>query len=465
MPNTCLILMPLGSEVRQFGHSGMISDLINMGWNVVIAAKIVDEDIKRQLDSRVKLIPLTQERLPKKYLRVQELLDRSHEIIESRKGKKNWRYLPAKQKKLLGKAKSYIFNFLAKMISYSSFVYRALEKFEHRLQKEVASPFWLNLLREMQIDVVVVNVPRSDALLPILAAAKVLGVPTMLLYHTSKDVVANGRLNHDYDAIGVWNNWMKSELIRKNRNILDPQSIHVVGCAHFDCVGRTDILLPEDEFRELIGANSRSQLIFFPASAPWVVPDEARYVHLIVKAIENRILPEDVQVVVRTNPMDSSNYFNSEFLNNNLVLVQKPNWRWDSKQNWAFQRYEDTVFFNSLLHYSSVCVGIPSTVTIECVISGLPVINIGFDLPGPKPLPGSIRAFWEADFYQDIVRSNIAELAIDPNDLLSKIRDKLSIKKIDHHQSQKFVSMILGVPPHHSSEKYIELINRTVNVG
>lgn len=456
--------MPLGSEVRQFGHSGMIAALINKGWNVVVAAKIVDEDIKNQLDSRIKLIPLTQERLPQRYLRVQELLDRSHQIIESRRGKKNWRYRPDPEKTLLGKTKSNLLIFFANLISRSPLLYRVLGEFEHNLEMEKVSPVWLKILREMQIDVVVVNVPRSDVLHSILIAAKALGIPNMLLYHTSKDVIVNGRLNHDYDAIGVWNMWMKSEIIHQNRPGLDPQSIQIIGCAHFDCVGRSDILLPEDDFRKLMGAKPGSRLILFPASAPWVVPDEARFVHLIAKAIETGILPKNIQIVVRTNPMDSSDYFKSEFLNNDRVLVQKANWRWEPKQNWAFQRYEDMVVYNSLLHYSNVCIGIPSTVTIECVISELPVINIGFDLPGPKPLPGSIRAFWEADFYQDIVQNNIAELAADPNDLLSKIRNQLKISKLDNSQNQKFISTILGVPPHHSSEKCIEIINQAVSI-
>jgi len=252
-------------------------------------------------------------------------------------------------------------------------------------------------------------------------------------------------------------------LVRQNRAALDPQVIQITGCAHFDCVGRSDILLPEDDFRKLIGAKPGSQLILFPASAPWVVPDEARFVRLIVQAIENGILPEDIQIIVRTNPMDSSDYFISEFPDNDRVIIQKANWRWESKQNWGFQRYEDMVFYNSLLHYSKVCVGIPSTVTIECVISELPVINIGFDLPGPKPLPGSIKAFWEADFYQNIVQNNVAKLANDPNDLLSMIRNQLSTSKSDNTQNQKFISSILGVLPHHSSEKYIEIINQVVS--
>ena len=462
MQKNCLILMPFGSEVRQFGHSGMITNLIDSGWNIVVAAKIIDEDLKNQLDKRIRFIPLIQERLPKKYLRLQELLDLSYQIIESRKGKKKWRYVPEKKPNPSGKIKKSLFFLAAYLISRLPLIYNRLGVYEHHLEMNYVSPVWEKMLRDMQIDIVIVNVPRSDVLRNVLIAAKQIGIPSLLLYHTSKDITVNGRINYEFNAIGVWNEWMKSELSQKNQN-LNPQHIYISGCAHFDCVGRSDILLPENDFRKLLGARHDTRLVLFPASAPWVVPDEARYVNLVARAIETGSLPKNIQIVVRTNPMDSSSYFENQYIKNDLIIVQKANWRWESKQNWAFQRYEDMVFYNSLLHYSTICIGIPSTVTIECAISHLPVVNIGFDLPGAKPLPGSIRAFWDSEFYRDIAESKFAELAVDPDDLLTKLRDHLIKSTFDVTQSQNLLSTILGVPPHQSEKKYIELINQTIS--
>jgi len=82
------------------------------------------------------------------------------------------------------------------------------------------------------------------------------------------------------------------------------------------------------------------------------------------------------------------------------------------------------LIYNSLLHYTSLCVGIPSTITIEAAISRLPVINLGFDLPGPVPLR-PMREFWGADFYQTEVMHSVALLAEDPMDLINKIKSHL----------------------------------------
>src|SRR5664280_191967 len=90
MAKNCLILMLSGHEVRQFAHSGMMTHLIDRGWNIVVAARIVDEDLANQLDSRVELIHLPKEALPGKFRRLQILLDRVHQILEHNEGKKKW---------------------------------------------------------------------------------------------------------------------------------------------------------------------------------------------------------------------------------------------------------------------------------------------------------------------------------------------------------------------------------------
>src|SRR5207247_4379312 len=88
-----LCLFPLGSELRQFGHSGLFARLLDLGWRVVVAAKIADEDLKAQLDPRVEIMDLPFERLPFGLVHLTTaLLDRSHAERERRYGKSGWQY-------------------------------------------------------------------------------------------------------------------------------------------------------------------------------------------------------------------------------------------------------------------------------------------------------------------------------------------------------------------------------------
>ena len=436
----------------------MMTHLINRGWNIVVAARIVDEDLANQLDSRVELIHLLKEPLPTKVRRLQILLDRVHQMLEHNEGKTKWIDAWKEQTRTFrGKIVNLIIQFISWLISQNPKIYAKLLKYEQALEMEKVSAEWLRIYEKRNISVVITNTPRSEILHPALIAAKQLRIPRMLFYHSIKDVSAKGRIIHHFSAIGAWNVWMKTELVRQNPSTIEPNAIHVTGCAHFDCVGRDDLFLPENQFRKMIGAKPSSRLLFYPACVHYVAPDQGRYIWMIVKAIEDGSLPKDLQVVIRTNPMDLTDYFDKQFKGCERVVVQKAGWRMEPAGDWNFQRRDDMILYNSLLHYSSLCVGIPSTVAIECAISCLPVVNIGFDLANPQP-PRSMKSFWNADFYQEAVRHGVASLGESEEDLLEKIGTALVYGKRKPRDYEGFLSGFVGILPHFSEGKYIELV-------
>jgi hypothetical protein len=125
---------------------------------------------------------------------------------------------------------------------------------------------WTNILHVKNVDAVILSTPRSEVLQPILIAAKKLEIPRYLFYHSIKDISGKGRINHSFTSVGVWNKWMENELLLRNPFVLSQSSIQITGCAHFDCVGKENSYIPEDQFRELIGANATSRLILYPAA-------------------------------------------------------------------------------------------------------------------------------------------------------------------------------------------------------
>lgn len=462
----CLVLMISGSEVRQFGHSGMISRLLDKGHNVIVAARIVDQDLADQLDPRVEIIPLINEPISPKFHRIQMILDRIFDMKESRSGKIKW---VDEWKKPTASINGRINNVFIAFLAYIGYripiIYKKLMQIESTLEMQENSPKWTEILHEKDVNAVILSTPRSEVLHPILIEAKKLEIPRFLFYHSIKDISGKGRINHSFTSIGVWNKWMENELLFRNPFVLSRSSIHITGCAHFDCVGKEDSYIPEDQFRGLIGANATSRLILYPAAVHWVLPDQGRYIRMIVNAIEKGKLPDDLQIVVRTNPMDVTDYFSTKFKDCPYVIIQKSDWRMEEKVAWNFQRRPDSIIYNSLLHYAVLCFGIPSTVTVECAVSTVPVINIGFDLSDPKP-PRSMKTFWNAEFYQEEVRHKMAELCENEDDLIDQIKICLEKgKQKSKAEYDAYFSEFLGVLPHHSVAKYVELIEGTLSTA
>lgn len=455
-----LVLFPLGSEVRQFGHSGVLAKLLNDGWSVTVAAKVVDDDLKNQLDTRARIVPLPQPKLSFMYHRICAVLDKAHARKERKLGRAGWKYKASAAKNWKEKVIFSVEDLAAVFAAANSTVSRLGGDCEMRLLSKLLTPEWSRLISDVRPDVILLNVPQAKGLHPVLHAARRSGTATVLLYHTWKDVAAAGRLSPVFDRMGVWSEAMREELLRQNP-WLSPDSVRIVGCTHFDCVGRDDLLLPEAEFRARIGVNPGSPLLLYVASAPWLIPEEERFVRLLSQAILAGRLPKDAQVVVRTNPMDNTGALQEALrANRPQVVVAKPNWRWDSQLNWCFQRRDDLLLYNSMLQYASTCVGIPSTVTVECAIADLPTVNIGFELSGPPQPTTPIRAFWDADFYGQVRTTGAATLANSPEEMLNQIALTMRDRSLGRENRQALVSGQLGVPPHHAASSAVELLGQ-----
>lgn len=448
---TLLALFLLGSEVRQFGHSGLFSGLISRGWRVVVAAQVVDDDLRAQLDPDIELRLLPNDRPTFQAGQAQAIVDEANARRLARSsGVQAWEYVRARPQNWRQRVLSGVQRATAALLSRAQPLYRAGQAWERRAFRGMPKPGWAALLDDVRPDALLLNVPKAANIAVGLAEAQARGVPIVLLYHTWKDVtVAGGRLSHHFAAVGVWNEWMRAACQRQNPDF-PAERIHVSGCAHFDSVGRADLLMPEAEFRRAIGLKPGAPILLFTASAPWVVPQEARFIDVLMAGIGRGELPPDLQIVVRTNPMDGTGALESALDGRYAdadVIVMSPGWRWDKARNWGFQRKPDQMRYNSLLHYAAVAVSVPSTVTVECAVADLPVVNIGFDLPGIVPLNGSIRTFWNADFYRLVRDTGAAALAETPDALVRLVARALADRAWGHTARAALVGRQLGVPP------------------
>jgi hypothetical protein len=397
------------------------------------------------------------------YEQIAAILDKAHALHRRRAGLSTWAYGKSQPRNLRQRFRLWVQDFVSQILATSPFIFRWVERWERARIKSRGRKEYGEFLRQYEPDAVVVSVPRFMYQSHLLSAAQTRGIPRFLFYHTNKDVVALSRLDHSFTAIGVWNDWMKESLLTQNPH-LPSEAVHITGCAHFDCVGRYDWLLPESEFRQNMGVYEHEQLVLYTAAGPGVLPQEERFIDVVAQALKS--LPDYAsRLVVRLNPMDDSarieNYVREH---HPRAVVLRPDWHYVRSQNLCYQRREDTKLLNNLLHYSSVCVNIPSTVTVECAIEGLPVINLGFDLPGPQPLPGSVRAFWDVDYYANIRTAGAASLATNSLELQEFLVCCLSNRNILSMAQKRLIELELnGIYPPNSGYHYLQILNQHIN--
>jgi hypothetical protein len=458
-----LILFHMGSEVRQFGHSGFIEALIEKGWRVLVGSHLPADEWRLEINPAVTFLSVPRPRPSFIYEQVAAGLDLAQTRRRLKAGLSNWSYGKKNPPKNFKQRLRRAFQTFFGIIFTNPILFQWGQWLEARLIHAHGTAYFESFLDEHKIDAIVVNVPRFGYQPFLLAAAEARDIPRFLFYHTNKDVVALSRLDHQFTGIGVWNKWMKEQMLAQNPRI-SPESVSITGCGHFDSIGRADWLICESDFRRALGVEVDDKLVLYTAAGPGIFSAEERFIEVVFQTLQD--LPEPhARLVVRLNPMDDVSHI-EEYLREKYsrVIVLKPDWYYSRAQNLCFQKKSDGIFFNSLLQYSDVCVNIPSTLTVECALAGLPVINIGFDLPGPRPVPGSTRAFWDVDYYANVRQTRAAILCDSPSDLGGLLQMCLENRNILQEQQRRLIDKELSnIYPPLAHKLYLKVIEVGIN--
>lgn len=419
------VLIPIfsGSEYRQFYLSGIASEIVNKGNNVYVMVKDNDEtliDELTHLDNRFCLINYYNKDIkPSLYTRLQRFLR-----IDYQNKFKRWNYTENIPKK---KLKEKIEIVLTKLLNNTT--RRALIKISNFLAKNVNVDTLSEKLSYHKIERIVMNTARTEFTFSLLVSAYQLKIPVLVLYHTFKEVFAQNRIMYPYHKIGVWNNEMKQIIFERN-NLID-LNVEIIGNTHFTYLFSNQEILDLKTFKSLFGVPEICELLILYTAAGTIIENE----FLIVEKIEKLLKSSGCRnyyIIVRKNPMDTSNNWENFFSKTKNVFIQVPKWVMDTEKQLNYTLKNDLIEYKSLLSYSDLIINIPSTVTIEAAIKRKPVINIAYNFPNVinKTNSRELKEFWLADYYKifqnfDFVFPVFSEESLkDTIDKLNEIKNK-----------------------------------------
>lgn len=377
--SVALILFAYGSEIRQFVYSGFVDEL-NSHYRVVVAARIVTENLKR---------------LSKQHgFELRELVHSEPNDLQ--------RYFFGKADAVFARAYhtkkkfSYYGNSGEQRmpVKYPGF-YRWLLPFVNWIEKVSFA-----LVRAQEVDrflsdinpaVIIVNLPRSPYLLRPLFQSKRLGACNVLVFNTLKEVDANGRMNIPVDLYLTWNAESSAELLRYNPQI-DRQDVHAAGSPYYD-----------RSFPQEVGGCNKHLL--YCAANPKSLPNEVAFVERLFINLNSAGLLDGKTFVVRPNPMDDNFSRWNGLAQRTGINVEVPKWIWQPENNWNEALQEDVDNYSRLLGEAKFVMGSASTVAIDAVMLGKPFICIA-DNFWPDEIDGcDFRYFAEAENFRPVRQS------------------------------------------------------------
>lgn len=403
------VVVAFGPEVRSLIYSGLIARLAAEHEVTVLAANPASAAFDA-LPASVRVEPLPGPEAPALSPWRYRVL-RLHQAWLERQGRGKWshaaprRGAPRAKDRLLGRIAT------PRAIRLAAFLERAGGRaFGTR-------PAVAERLRELGIDLVLACSYTSPRVLPLLQTADNLGIPAVIATNSWKDVFVQAHVPVRPARLLLWTASDVAELGARNPFFPAGRAV-AVGSLHLAAVGAADVL-PRGEFCARFGLDPARPVVCYTAAAPNAVDGEPEVLREMIRSLATLPAAARPQVVVRANPMEDGSRFEPLLAGTPDVVLQRPEWEWDAERDWCCALPGDLRLWASTIAHSAANVSIPSTVTLEFLAAGKPVVNVRYDRVPGLPPERSARRFWEADFYRRIREMSGVHAASGPAELRS----------------------------------------------
>lgn len=210
------------------------------------------------------------------------------------------------------------------------------------------------------------------------------GVPVCSVILSWDNTSGMGMPGYNPDYVVAWTNNMKQELFELND--IDKNKIYVGGVAHFDHYYDENAALTRESLYNKLNLDLDKKIIFYATKSPKRFPWGPSLVEDIAISIENGLIDQNTQILVRIHPLhyrtDNGKFIFQNILdeynriekNYSSVKLNKP--KMLSKQIDFNMDDSEEALVHSILKHSAVMLNMFSTMAIEAAILDLPIINV-----------------------------------------------------------------------------------------
>jgi len=225
-------------------------------------------------------------------------------------------------------------------------------------------------LEETKPDVLVASPTnmRFSGEVDYIKAAKVLGIPTVVIVLSWDNLTTKGLIHVEPDVLLAWNQTHFNEAVSIHG--IDPQRIVITGAPFFDKwldAGR--LTMTREEFCQRVGLNRETPFALYMGSSQNISQDETWLIQQLAHSLHRHQNPavRDIHLVVRAHPANAHHMAKLDDLDG-VTVWPKAGSRPGSE---AFEKD----FYNSLLHCVAT-VGVNTTGMIDAVINDKACITI-----------------------------------------------------------------------------------------
>lgn len=292
------------------------------------------------------------------------------------------------------------------------------------IKRQYFSAYLDEIYKSNKVNMVLTTSYASSFSKAAMVTAHASNLKTWHLVNSWKDLFINNFLPFDFlDGIFVWSERMKLDYL-KDMKYLNPAIIHVTGNPTFDALIDSTPARDRAYYSEKYRLNPQATWILYTMMPPGIVNDEIESIILVAHELEKHYTANEMMILVRRNP----NHGKSDFLDTDLpenLRIADHYCTYDKNNDMIVQSSEGEQEWIDLLHHCSLNLSVPSTVSLEFLTLGKPVLNIGFGPDGKED--ERVFQHFKAGFYRPLFEDNIVKKVMDISEL-SNILASLSAR-------------------------------------
>jgi hypothetical protein len=262
--------------------------------------------------------------------------------------------------------------------------YHLLLKFESNWfswnKKSKVYKFWVQVLQGNKPDVMLLTHQRVPEAIPVLQAAKDLGVNTFVAVF-SWDNMPKARLSARGNRYLVWSDFMKHEFQLYHPEI-DSSQIEVVGSPQFEYYQNNNHKLSRETFAKLNNLNIHKKWICFSGDDRRTSPFDQNYLEDLCEQLIDLGKDKHIEILVRPAPADLSGRFDYLAEKYHFVKIAKLAWKeGGTNVRWTARiplKEDITILTSTVLHCDAV-VNVGSTMALDFFNLKKPAFYINYD--------------------------------------------------------------------------------------
>lgn len=290
--------------------------------------------------------------------------------------------------------------------------------------------------------------------LPYILGAPTLGIPMFGCILSFDNLTSRGLLP-EFDQYAVWNARMRDQVLRFYPH-RSASTVHVTGTPQFDFHVRPDHRWPRSQALARLGLGGADRYVLLGANHQEFTPTEPALVIEMARRFGQVATLRDHRIVVRPHPYDDRARWTGIAERHRRIVLS---WPGDADGPRAG---DQELLVNTLAH-ADVCLNTASTMTLDALAVGTPVVCIGFGWREGRGEDPGCRVLHFSDHYRPIIESGGVRLAEGMDQLIAEVTAYVGDRTRDADGRTRLVAEECGQMDGEGASRMAGVIARTAH--